>query len=97
MTRRLTELLRSRRSPAAKSKDLVFLACEGGYIDYHNFRNRAWKAVLDALDMITASPALYNAPHVHVRGSRIGVVTGNGRQLDRAQYQDAIRTLCGQC
>lgn len=44
MTPRLQSMLQERRK--ATTNDLVFPAPEGGHIDDHNFRNRAWKTVL---------------------------------------------------
>lgn len=56
LTRRLVELMKSRRSPDAGPNDLVFPACEGGYIDDHNFRNRAWVKILDGLGIDYRKP-----------------------------------------
>lgn len=56
LTPRLQDLLRSRRAPDAKAEDLVFPACKGGYIDDHNFRNRAWKSVLSELSIDYRKP-----------------------------------------
>ena len=67
MTSRLSELLRSRRSPTAQPSDLVFPACEGGYIDDHNFRNRAWKRILDGLDIDYRKP--YTMRHTFASGA----------------------------
>ncbi|NEQ45764.1 MAG: tyrosine-type recombinase/integrase [Leptolyngbya sp. SIOISBB] len=67
MTSRLSELLRSRRSPTAQSSDLIFPACEGGYIDDHNFRNRAWKRTLDELGIDYRKP--YTMRHTFTSGA----------------------------
>ncbi len=45
---RLQQLLQARKTEATQPADLVFPAPKGGAIDDHNFRNRAWKTVLDA-------------------------------------------------
>lgn len=46
LTSRLQRMLLARRPAGYKSDDLVFPSRRGGYIDDHNFRNRAWKTVL---------------------------------------------------
>jgi integrase len=61
LTDRLIELLRSRQKPDFKPDDLVFPACEGGFIDDHNFRNRAWKKTLDKIGIDYRKP--YNMRH----------------------------------
>jgi integrase len=56
LTARLKDLLKSRRAPNAKPEGLVFPAAKGGYIDDHNFRNRAWKSVLKGLEIDYRKP-----------------------------------------
>lgn len=56
LTPRLQALLKSRRSPDAAPDALIFPAAKGGYIDDHNFRNRAWKSVLEALGIDYRKP-----------------------------------------
>lgn len=67
LTARLQDVLRSRRSPDAKPDGLVFPAAKGGYIDDHNFRNRAWKSVLERLGIDYRKP--YNMRHTFVSAS----------------------------
>jgi integrase len=67
LTSRLQDLLRSRRSPDAKPDDLVFPAAKGGYIDDHNFRNRAWKSVLEKLGIDYRKP--YTMRHTFTSGA----------------------------
>jgi integrase len=67
LTARLQDVLRSRRSPDAKSDDLVFPAAKGGFIDDHNFRNRAWKTILEKLGIDYRKP--YNMRHTFVSAS----------------------------
>jgi integrase len=67
LTARLQDLMKSRRSPDAKPDDLVFPAARGGYIDDHNFRNRAWKTVLGKLEIDYRKP--YNMRHTFVSAS----------------------------
>lgn len=67
LTSRLRDLLRSRKSPMAKPESLVFPAAKGGYIDDHNFRNRAWKSVLNELGIDYRKP--YNMRHTFTSGA----------------------------
>jgi integrase len=46
------------------SEALVFPAPEGGWIDIHNFRNRAWKTVLSNLDIKYRKP--YQTRHTFI-------------------------------
>jgi integrase len=61
LTPRLQNVLKMRRFQDASPEELVFPACEGGYIDDHNFRNRAWKSILRALKIEYRKP--YNMRH----------------------------------
>jgi len=47
LTPYLKHLLLERRPTDFKSDDLIFKAPNGGAIDDHNFRNRAWKPILE--------------------------------------------------
>ncbi len=47
LSARLQQMLLTRRPADYKADGLVFPAPKGGAIDDHNFRNRAWKSVLD--------------------------------------------------
>jgi integrase len=67
LTARLQHLLKSRRSPDAKPDDLVFPAAKGGYIDDHNFRNRAWKSVLERVGIDYRKP--YTMRHTFTSGA----------------------------
>lgn len=40
-----------------KIDDLVFPSPGGRFIDFHNFRNRAWKTVLDSLPLVAKDVA----------------------------------------
>lgn len=48
----------------AKPDDLLFPSPEGKYIDFHNFRNRAWKTVLAGLDITYRKP--YQTRHTFI-------------------------------
>lgn len=56
LTPHLQQMLLSRRLVNFKSSDLIFTAPAGGAIDDHNFRNRAWKPVLDSLGIPYRKP-----------------------------------------
>ncbi|MGJ3252708.1 MAG: site-specific integrase [Elainellaceae cyanobacterium] len=43
---RIQQMLKRRRPAPCDANALVFPAKEGGHIDDHNFRNRAWKSIL---------------------------------------------------
>ena len=57
-------MLLKRRPDDWKPDDLVFLALRGGTIDGHNFRNRAWEAVLKAAGVTYRKP--YNTRHTFI-------------------------------
>lgn len=67
LTARLQDLLKSRRLPDAKPDGLVFPAAKGGYIDDHNFRNRAWKSILKELGIDYRKP--YTMRHTFTSGA----------------------------
>lgn len=53
---RLSSLLATRRALDALPDDLVFTTPQGNAIDDHNFRNRAWKAILEQLGISYRKP-----------------------------------------
>lgn len=67
LTDRLKELLRARHLPEAQADDLVFPSAQGGYIDDHNFRNRAWKTILNSLEIDYRKP--YTMRHTFTSGA----------------------------
>jgi len=56
LTPRLQELLLTRRPTNPDPEGLVFSSPQGGAIDDHNFRNRAWKAILAYLKIDYRKP-----------------------------------------
>lgn len=64
LTPRLTAMLKSRCPENAKPDDLVFPAPNGGAIDGHNFRNRAWNRVLKDTGVNYRKP--YNTRHTFI-------------------------------
>ena len=61
---KLQTILRNIKSENAKPDDLLFPSPEGKYIDFHNFRNRAWKTVLEGLDIAYRKP--YQTRHTFI-------------------------------
>lgn len=57
-------ILKNIKPENAKPDDLVFPSPEGKYIDFHNFRNRAWKTVLEGLDIAYRKP--YQTRHTFI-------------------------------
>jgi integrase len=57
-------LLERIKSEGAEPTDLLFPSPEGKYIDFHNFRNRAWKTVLEGLDIPYRKP--YQTRHTFI-------------------------------
>ena len=49
INKQLRQLLTDHRPPQAKRSDLVFPSSEGQFLNFHNFRNRGWSAVLEEL------------------------------------------------
>ncbi|WP_319633253.1 site-specific integrase [Romeriopsis navalis] len=64
LSQSLTELLLNRRPVDYRADDLVFPAVKGGVIDDHNFRNRAWRLVLQDAKVIYRKP--YNTRHTFI-------------------------------
>jgi integrase len=57
-------ILSSIKPENALPDDLLFPSPEGKYIDFHNFRNRAWKTVLASLDITYRKP--YQTRHTFI-------------------------------
>jgi len=57
-------ILSSIKPEDTKPDDLLFPSPEGKYIDFHNFRNRAWKTVLAGLDITYRKP--YQTRHTFI-------------------------------
>jgi integrase len=64
LTNRLALMLRARRPNNPSPDALVFPAVEGGAIDDHNFRNRAWVTVLKDVGVNYRSP--YKTRHTFI-------------------------------
>lgn len=57
-------ILRNIRPENATPDTLLFPSPEGKHIDFHNFRNRAWKTVLEGLDITYRKP--YQTRHTFI-------------------------------
>ena len=64
LTPHLQELLLNRKPKNPKKDDLVFPAKNGGPIDDHNFRNRAWVTILEQANIPYRKP--YNTRHTFI-------------------------------
>jgi integrase len=64
INQQLRELLESIKPSDCSMESLVFPSPEGKWIDIHNFRNRAWKAVLDGLEIPYRKP--YQTRHTFI-------------------------------
>lgn len=88
-----------RASLDIKLNDLVFPAPTGGWIDTHNFRNRAWKTILSSLDMEYRKP--YQTRHTFVTMAleadvsipQIARWVGNSPQVIMECYAGTIRKV----
>ena len=82
-----------------KPDDLVFPAPTGKWIDIHNFRNRAWKTIIDSLDIQYRKP--YQTRHTFVTMAleadvsipQIARWVGNSPQVIRECYAGTIRKV----
>lgn len=57
-------ILQRIQSEESKPTDLLFPSPEGKYIDFHNFRNRAWKTILTSLNIRYRKP--YQTRHTFI-------------------------------
>lgn len=60
----LYKLLEAIKPENLNPESLVFPSPSGGWIDIHNFRNRAWKTILDSLDIEYRKP--YQTRHTFI-------------------------------
>ncbi|MDX2244906.1 MAG: tyrosine-type recombinase/integrase [Leptolyngbyaceae cyanobacterium bins.302] len=61
---RLQSMLKAKKSTDAEPDDLVFTTPRGNRLDDHNFRNRAWKPMLENLGIPYRKP--YNTRHTAI-------------------------------
>ncbi|NEP58443.1 MAG: tyrosine-type recombinase/integrase [Symploca sp. SIO2G7] len=64
LTPHLTQVLLNRKDDSAQAEDLVFTTPQGNPIDDHNFRNRAWKKILNQLNIEYRKPYACRATFV---------------------------------
>lgn len=60
----MQDFLSSIKKDDAKPDDLLFPSPEGKYIDFHNFRNRAWKTILTCINIPCRKP--YQTRHIFI-------------------------------
>jgi integrase len=64
INKQLRELLESSKTENITPESLVFPSPKGGWIDVHNFRNRAWKTILNSLNIEYRKP--YQTRHTFI-------------------------------
>jgi integrase len=96
LTQSLQTLLLSRRPKEHKPDDLVFPSPEGGGIDSHNFRNRAWVKVLGGLGIAYRKPYLTRATFISLalaQGANpvtLSAITGHDVQTMFRHYAGVV-------
>lgn len=94
----LIDEMRSDR-PNINPNDLVFPSPEGKWIDTHNFRNRAWKSIIDSLGIEYRKP--YQTRHTFVAMAyeadvsipQIAKWVGNSPEVIMKCYAGTIRKV----
>jgi integrase len=96
LTKGLGVLLLSRRPPNYEPDDLVFPSPEGGAVDSHNFRNRAWVRVLGALGIPYRKPYTTRATFISLalaQGTNpvtLSAITGHDVQTMFKHYAGVV-------
>jgi integrase len=90
-------MLKRRKPISAHPDSLVFPAKEGGHIDDHNFRNRAWKTILEEQGIEYRKP--YNTRHTGashmlqvMHPTTVAEITGHNVRTLYEHYAGDIRT-----
>ncbi|MEM9447736.1 MAG: tyrosine-type recombinase/integrase [Cyanobacteria bacterium P01_E01_bin.6] len=95
LTHRLTQMIKARIYEASPD-DLIFPAAEGGPIDDHNFRNRAWTTCLKDAGVeyrkpyITRSTFISNALAVGMHPTTVALMTGHDIKTLYENYAGSI-------
>jgi integrase len=97
----LHELLKSIRPEDVVATALLFPSPEGKMIDFHNFRNRAWKTVLDGLAQIRYRKP-YQTRHTFITlalengldAKDVARLVGNSPEMIYKHYAGNKRELC---
>lgn len=97
LTPRLQQMLLARRGQGWKPDDLVFPGKSGTPIDDHNFRNRAWTAMLTKAGVEYRKP--YNSRHSFVshaadrglRPAEISEITGHSEETIYRSYLGNVK------
>jgi integrase len=96
---RVEAILRNIKPENAKPNDLLFPSPEGKHIDFHNFRNRAWKTVLESLNIAYRKP--YQTRHTFIAwalengldAKDVGRLVGNSPEVIYRHYAGNKREL----
>jgi integrase len=96
---RVEAILRNIKPENAKPNDLLFPSPEGKHIDFQNFRNRAWKTVLEALDIAYRKP--YQTRHTFITlalengldAKDVGLLVGSSPEVIYRHYAGNKREL----
>ncbi|WP_019498384.1 tyrosine-type recombinase/integrase [Pseudanabaena sp. PCC 6802] len=97
LSSKVSEMLRSRHEALQpKPDDLVFPSPKGGYIDSHNFRNRAWKHILEQCHIEYRKP--YSTRHTAISHAlanganylQVAEATGHDPRVLHQSYASAI-------
>lgn len=95
----MQNFLSSVKKDSAKPDDLLFPSPEGKYIDFHNFRNRAWKTILTRVDIPYRKP--YQTRHTFITlaldngldAKDVGRLVGNSPEIIYRYYAANRRYL----
>jgi integrase len=95
----LRAFLKAIKPEQAQPHDLVFPSPEGKYIDFHNFRNRAWQSVLSELKIRYRKP--YQMKHTFItlalenglEAKDVARLVGNSPEMIYRHYAGGKRNL----
>jgi integrase len=94
LTKRLQEMLLLRRPENFAEDSLIFTSPKGGVIDDHNFRNRAWKTILNRLNIDYRKP--YTTRHTLISHALdLGMNPVNVAQLTGHDVQTLYENYAG--
>jgi integrase len=96
---KVQELLQRIKPEDTQPTDLLFPSPEGKYIDFHNFRNRAWTKVLESLEIPYRKP--YQARHTFITlalengldAKDVARLVGNSPEVIYRHYAGSKREL----
>ncbi len=94
---RLRSILEARRPDKPDLERLVFSSVKGGTMDDHNFRNRAWKPILDSLGLDYRKPyTTRHTAHSHLLDqgwspSEVAETMGNSVRVVYSRYAGNVK------